>query len=159
MEVKLNDKVIGQAAVIEGTSYLPVRALANEFQLDVAVNTTTITLTSPSAEENAKEAQQQQDESDKATKIKTLTSQIELSKHNIEEFTKGVETAEKKVSSAKLTYDEVMANPNASKEFKDNEAKRYELVKQALDNIKSLLSKEQAKLADLEAQLTALQQS
>jgi hypothetical protein len=157
LEVKLNDKVIGQAAVIEGTSYIPVRAFANEYQLEVAVDSKSITLTSPTAEENAKEAQRQQDESDKATKITTLNSQIEISKANVESYSNGVEYAEKKLASVKISYDEVMSNPNGSQEYKDSETKRYEGFKQTLENAKALLAKEQANLADLESQLAALQ--
>jgi hypothetical protein len=157
LEVKLNDKVIGQAAVIEGTSYLPVRALANEFQLDVAVNTTTITLSSPSAEENAKEAQRQQDESDKSTKIRTLTSQIELSKEKIAGYEESVTFCEKRVTETKANVDYLANTGKGDQVQKDLTKQSYDAAVAALENVNSLLAAEKINLADLEAQLAALQ--
>ena len=46
MTVKLNTKKIGDAVVINGTSYLPVRATANAFKAGVVLNSTEINLTS-----------------------------------------------------------------------------------------------------------------
>lgn len=49
MNVKVNDKTIGSAAVINGTSYLPVRAIANELKLQVKVSGGEIKLTTSGA--------------------------------------------------------------------------------------------------------------
>lgn len=158
MEVRLNDKVIGNAAVIDGTSYIPVRSFANEFQLDVSVNTKTITLTSPSAEENAKEAQLQQDESDKLTKIRTLTSQIKISKEKVTQYAESVTLCEKRVSEAKVKVDYLASTGKGDQVQKDLTQQSYESAVAALENVNSLLAAEKTNLADLESQLAALQQ-
>lgn len=46
MTVKLDNNKIGDAVVIKGVSYLPVRATANAFNAEVAVNSSEINLTS-----------------------------------------------------------------------------------------------------------------
>lgn len=157
MDIKLNGTSIGQGAVIEGTSYIPVRAAANALGLEVKVDSKQVDLKGKSGEELAAIAQKEQDESDKQTKIATLKSQIEISKVNVEAYSQGVEYAEKKLASVKISYDEVMSNPNGSQDYKESETKRYEGFKQMLENAKALLTKEQANLADLEAQLAELQ--
>lgn len=45
MTVKVNDKTIGSAAVINGTSYVPVRSIADELKMQVKVSGGDINLT------------------------------------------------------------------------------------------------------------------
>lgn len=49
MTVTLNDKSIGEAPVIGGTSYVPVRTAANELGLEVKVSGNEIELSSPAS--------------------------------------------------------------------------------------------------------------
>ncbi|KGE19405.1 hypothetical protein [Paenibacillus wynnii] len=44
LEIKLNGTSIGQGAVIDGTSYLPVRAAANALGLEVSVDSKQVNL-------------------------------------------------------------------------------------------------------------------
>lgn len=157
LDIKLNGKSIGQGAVINGTSYLPVRSAANALGLEVNVDSKQVDLQGKSSEELASIAQKEQSEMDKSEKVMALKSQIEIAKRNIEELTNGLEQAQKRVDAKKINYESVMNNPNASQEGKDLEAKTYELMKQSLENVKNSLSAEQQKLTDLEAQLAELQ--
>jgi predicted RNase H-like nuclease (RuvC/YqgF family) len=158
LEVKLNDKVIGQAAVIEGTSYIPVRAFANEYQLDVAVDSKTITLTSPSSEENAKLAQEQEDAANLPIKIENLKNQITFSKEKIASLESGIADAELEVKKFKEQLDTANSNAALGQVYKDRAKNNYDAAVQGLESGKSELAKEQTNLADLEAQLAALQQ-
>lgn len=57
MDVKVNDKSIGSAAVINGTSYVPLRAIANELNMQVNVSSGNINLKTaslPGAEKEGK---------------------------------------------------------------------------------------------------------
>lgn len=84
MEVELNNKSIGQAAVMEGTSYLPVRAIAEGLDLKIAVTTDKIKLTSPSAEENAKKADEEQEQfNQKYKSISEINEEIRTVKSRI----------------------------------------------------------------------------
>ncbi|OMF98174.1 hypothetical protein [Paenibacillus sp. FSL R7-0337] len=157
LDIKLNGNSIGQGAVIDGTSYLPVRAAANALGLEVSVDSKQVDLQGKSSEELAEIAKKQQADMDKNEKIASLKSQIEISKSKVASYAKAVESGEKMVETKKQTYDEVMNNPNAGQEGKDLETKTYELAKQALETRKANLAAEQANLADLESQLAELQ--
>lgn len=164
MEVKLNDKVIGQAGVIEGTSYIPVRAFANEYNLDVEVNSTTITLTSPSAEENAKLAQDMQakaDEQQRGIDLKATTDKINRdivsSQRKIDSYIKYIEAAEIDITRKKTMLDTVNENPQSPAEYKKEAENKYNVALQAKEALQKKLTDETKILADLKAQLAALQ--
>ena len=157
LDIKLNGTSIGQGAVIDGTSYIPVRAAANALGLEVSVNSKQVDLQGKTSEELTAIAQKEQEETDNTGKIASLNAQIKISKSKVESYVKAVESGEKMVETKKQTYDEVMNNPYAGQEGKDLEARTYELAKQALETRKANLAEEKAKLADLEAQLAELQ--
>lgn len=158
MEVELNSKAIGQAAVMDGTSYLPVRALADGLDLKIDVTKDKIKLTSPSAEENAIKAEEEQEQANqKHAKISEINSKIRTIKAAI-----------------KYNEDVITWSPNRIKEWetKLNAYKPYpneygDRIAQAeaeIAKIKADVSKAQEELAtdkvlltDLESQLAELQ--
>lgn len=158
MEVKLDDTVIGQAAVIEGTSYIPIRAFANQYNLGIDVDATTITLTSPSSEESDKIAKEQQDVMDKAVKASDLKSLIEKSKRDMTVYEQAITDNEKRSADTKVILDDLISNNKGDQVTRDSVKQTYDRAVAAVESNKALLAKEQANLADLEAQLAALQQ-
>lgn len=155
LDVKLNDKMIGQAAVIEGISYITVRAFANEYQL--AVDSKTITLSLPSAEKNAKIAHEQQAEIDKTAQINSLTKAIKSSKEKIKNLEDAIASGERTVSDAWSAFETVNNNAKASNDLKKERKQIFNTAVAALDTTKAALDEEQQNIAKLQAQLAELQ--
>lgn len=100
MDVNLNKKAMGQAVVIEGKSYLPVRSMAEGMNLNVDVQSKTINLTNnglseedrAALEESAKRAQEEQDKANtEAEKVNVI-----ISKKNDIKYTQGLIEKNKK---------------------------------------------------------------
>ncbi|MGR6764448.1 hypothetical protein ACU1JV_21845 [Paenibacillus sp. T2-29] len=104
MNVKLNDKSIGQAAVIEGTSYLPVRALSENLGVTVGVNNSEIKLQQEGSgsvsEVKAQDSVVSQEDEDyaKSKKIETLKNTIENTEKRSKELQVRVDHFEKNLT-------------------------------------------------------------
>lgn len=104
MDVKLNDKSIGQAAVIEGTSYLPVRALSENLGVTVGVNNTEIKLRQEGSgsvsEVKAQDSVVSQEDEDyaKSKKIETLKNTIDNTEKRSKELQVRVDHFEKNLT-------------------------------------------------------------
>ncbi|MFD2334712.1 hypothetical protein ACFSR7_36170 [Cohnella sp. GCM10020058] len=77
-DVTLNGKTVGQAAIINNSSYLPVRAMSDSLGLGIDLSGGKINLTEPSKEVNKPVT-----ETDPADTVESLTSQINLTKSRI----------------------------------------------------------------------------
>lgn len=148
MNVKLEDKDIGQAAVIDGTSYLPVRALAEELNLIVDVSPGEIKLSNPSAEENAKKAAEEQAVMDQLTdlgnKKSKISSEIESVKSTIASDQEIVAKNQAKLDS---TY----------KEIRDVAQSNIAKLNQRITENQAKMSQYETELADVEARIAALE--
>lgn len=167
MTVTLDDKSIGEAPVIGGTSYVPVRTAANELGLEVKVSGNEIQLTSPEEEV--------QPDIPQADPVQDNSDQVEAQKDSITRETNAIKVQIKE-------YESVVANKEAilrgieSDEFtlknmEDSRAKGSDFYSQAsidstkarIENSKKILADAEEnlpllnkKLVDLESQLAAL---
>ncbi|KWX71627.1 hypothetical protein AMQ84_27280 [Paenibacillus riograndensis] len=157
LDIKLNGSSIGQGAVINGTSYLPVRSAANALGLEVSVDSNQVNLSGNSSEENAKIAQEQQAEMDKATKISELKIFIEASQKKIKSKEAIIASGEKTVLSYKEKVEYLNSTGIGDQVTRDTTNKAYTDAQAALEANKSALAAEQKNLADLQAQLAELQ--
>lgn len=157
LDIKLNGKSIGQGAVINGTSYLPVRSAANALGLGVKVDSTTVDLTGKSNEELAAIAKKEQQEMDRLDQISKTQALIEKSKRDIDGYESSLESSESTLKSRKEQLDTVNSNPNIGEVYKDRAQNNYDEAVKSIDELKTKIEAEKKNLADLEAQLAALQ--
>ncbi|MNC42745.1 hypothetical protein D3C75_915710 [compost metagenome] len=157
LDIKLNGKSIGQGAVINGTSYVPVRSAANALGLEVKVDSTTVDLNGKSNEELAAIAKKEQQEMDRLDQINKTQALIEKSKRDIDGYESSLESSESTLKSRKEQLDTVNSNPNIGEIYKDRAQNNYDEAVKSIDELKSKLEAEKKNLADLEAQLAALQ--
>ncbi|MBY9081193.1 hypothetical protein KIH86_23890 [Paenibacillus sp. HN-1] len=161
LDIKLNGKSIGQGAVINGTSYLPVRSTAKALGLEVKVDSTTVDLTGKSSEELSAIAKAEQkemtDKENKENKITDLTARIEKSKKDISGYESAIDASQSNVTSRKAQLDAANSNPNLAQVYKDRAQSNYDEAVISLELAKASLEAEKKNLADLEAQLAALQ--
>lgn len=177
MTVKLDDKKIGDAVVINGTSYLPVRATANAFNAEVAVNSSEISLTSgndvadepviegaKTAEQNAEIAKEQQKESEantaKMNKLYTDKRAVEVKIEKAESLTLIVngESYKRLQDKVKLFEERVSSYPDRPEFVIELESYKSDLaiMDKSIADAKANLPIWEKELADLEAQLAAL---
>lgn len=157
LDIKLNGKSIGQGAVINGTSYLPVRSAANALGLGVKVDSTTVDLTGKSSEEISAIAAAEQAEMDKQTEIERLTLLIDLSKKRVAVYESGVANNQSSADQLKESYDILSQRSGVSEEKKEQAKAKYDESVRAVNVVKDKLEAEKQNLADLEAQLAKLQ--
>lgn len=166
--VKKNGKVIGDGAVINGTTYLPVRAIVNTINgIEVgSVDSTEVNLITPSSDDLAVIAAKEQEEMDRKTKeyndavtelrtnIKSVQKQIEEAQFNI-----NIEETSTSYKTAKIAvelYEKGNGGANSESGYLAYKAEYDRLNKAKEDAILSLPRlKEQ--LAGLESQLAELQ--
>jgi hypothetical protein len=162
LDIKLNGASIGQGAVINGTSYLPVRAAANALGLEVNVDSKQVDLTHNSKMENNIQAEKEQqkfiDDETKTNDITTLNAQIKISNQKISSLETAIINSDKTVTARLNQLNIAKENSQISKEILDRAQKNYDDAVKALENNKLNLQTEQQNLAELESQLTALQQ-
>ncbi|MEI2285029.1 hypothetical protein [Paenibacillus polysaccharolyticus] len=158
MTVTLDNKNIGEAPVIGGTSYVPVRTAANSLGLEVTVEGNEIKLSSPedvlSNEEMAAIAKQQQEEAEKAAAVENKKNE---EKKKVEE---AIETAKRKITNAdnsiansSTLLEHAKAGKAAGAVGMDSIIKAYE---EDIVSAKSFKEQQEKELANLESQLAAL---
>lgn len=157
LDIKLNGKSIGQGAVINGTSYLPVRSAANALGLGVTVDSTTVDLTGKSSEELAAIAAAEQAEMDRADQISKINALIERSKSLIAAYESGAAKNQSSADKLKESYEITIQRSGVSEENKAQAKSRYDEAVRAVNVVKEKLEAEKQNLADLEAQLAKLQ--
>jgi predicted RNase H-like nuclease (RuvC/YqgF family) len=166
MEIKLNGKSIGQGAVIDGTSYIPVRSAANALGMGVSVDSTQVNLTTlNSAEQNAAIAReeqakmdQEQQGKDNAAFIEKLNRDIASSKRKIESYNNAMNRISNEITRTKNMLDTVNANAQAPEESIKEAQEKYNTAVNAESEMQKKIDAEQKNLADLESQLASLQQ-
>lgn len=151
MDVNLNKKAMGQAVIIEGKSYLPVRSVAEGMNLKVDVQDKTINLNGLSAEENAKIAQEEQERLNQEVKKKNLISdkkiEIDILKENIGGTKYMLADVEKEI--AQLIENMGQTAANNSPIYKDA-VDRKSLFEQRLVEFDEKLKVLESELAELE---------
>lgn len=161
LEVKLNGTSIGQGAVIDGTSYLPVRAAASALGLEVNVDSKQVDLKSATRDELAQKADIEQqaltDSETKSNTITTLNALIKLSNQKIGSLETAITGSEKTVATRLDQLNAAKGNAQISEEIMNRAQSNYDEAVKYLDINKAKLTAEQANLADLEAQLAELQ--
>lgn len=148
MNVKLEDKDIGQAAVIDGTSYIPVRALADELKLKVSVSTGEIILSNPTANEYAQQAGIEQEAADNQAKLNNkkveIQRKIDLIKVDIASDQEIIAINQTKLESP-------------YKEIRDVAQKNIDKLNQSIADNQTKLIQWESELADVNAQIAALE--
>lgn len=162
MTVSLDDKKIGDAPVIGGTSYVPVRTAANELGLEVAVEGNEIKLSTPEEEtvvttpvtEGAVEVNKEE--------LTIEISNINVEIRNLEDVLSKKETILRRINSDSEYLKKMEESKSRGSDFYSDEL--IESTREGIANSqKTLLDAEteipklKAKLADFEAQLAALE--
>lgn len=143
MDVNLNKKSMGQAVIIEGKSYLPVRSVAEGMNLKVDVQDKTINLNGLSAEEYAQLAKED-DERAKAEAIKN--GQISKIKRDIEILQDYIKTTEWQLSE---TEKELQTATEGTMKYK-GAVDGIEFLKNRLVDLNEQMNKLESELAELE---------
>lgn len=165
MTVKLDNKSIGEAPVIGGTSYVPVRTAANELGLEVSVEGNEIQLTSVEGTEGAEGTTTIRDTSDQtAEKKDEITRNMNNIKVKITEYESVLTNKEailRGIESDEFTLKNMEDSRARGSEFYSLESiqgtkDRIANSKKLLEDAEANLPKLKAELADLEAQLAAL---
>lgn len=169
LEVKLDNKSIGQAAVINGTSYLPIRSMANALDVEVAsVDSKEVNLSSseqPVSEPVTEPTTETPPASgttdpitsggdtntiDNSAKIASLQKQISDVQYTITSRDNFIKGRESKLSDFKAV---AQANPDENNPFWDFVKSTEKEIADAQADLKV----QQEKLADLQTQLAELQ--
>jgi|GEM_PF-3039027 len=161
MTVTLDNKKIGEAPVIGGTSYVPVRTAANELGLEVKVSGNEIELTTPtddgvlSNEEMAQIAKEQQAEMDR------LTAEENTKSENLRKLKQDIETAERKIFNADNSItvatrmlEDAKSGKAAGAQGMDPMIQAYE---EEIESATKNKAEQQIVLADLKTQLAVLE--
>jgi len=157
ISVKLNGKKIDQGAVINSTTYVPLRSTATALGMEVSVNSTEVNLTSSTGAV---------DDSDAVTfKKDELRTKIGNLKVKINEATSVLENEEAANNSIKFANEMIdlqkLYKDDRSPLYDESRIKQYEdqiaLTKKLLSDAEANLPIWKAELADLEAQLATLQ--
>ncbi|MNP00410.1 hypothetical protein D3C76_922000 [compost metagenome] len=163
MTVTLDDKSIGEAPVIGGTSYVPVRTAANELGLEVAVEGNEIKLSSP--EDGEQNVVITRDNSDQVTAQKDgITRETNAIKVQIKEYESVISNKEsilRGIESDSEYLKKMEESRERGSEFystalidgtKDSIANSKKILEDAEKNLPLL----KQNLSDLESQLAAL---
>lgn len=156
MSVKLNKKTIGQAAVINGVSYLPVRAVANELNLGVGVSGQDVNLTfsenvsKKAAEEQAEIDRKAEEANQKNTAILKLKQEIEDVKNNISGLEKAIPDLEKKIADNQNLADTATVSKDLYQQNVDAFTKDLAAAKDKLQSLNKELTELETKLVGLE---------
>lgn len=151
MNVNYNSKFIGEAPVINGVSYIPVRAAANELGLGIEVEKE-INLIAPEVSESSTEPSLPDTSTtapvvDNTEKIKKLNEQIIYLKDSI---------AQKERE--QLEYAEhIKSEPDPDSKDYASQKNIYDMMKQKYNTNVRLLETQKKNLADYESQLAELQ--
>lgn len=148
MTVTLNDKSIGEAPVIGGTSYVPVRVAANELGLEVNVTGSEIKLTTP------------EEQSDSEVISPTTEEPTAVDGAKIKELEIKIERVKRKIASSKTALanrgNELEAAKGVVAAGSDGFVSVVESLQKSYDESVKYIADQEKELADLEAQLAAL---
>jgi hypothetical protein len=165
LDIKLNGSSIGQGAVINGTSYIPVRSAANALGLEVNVDNTQVNLTETSNEDNARIAQEEQAKMDKEQKENDdaaykdkLNRDITSSKRKLESYTKALTLSESEIVRTKAMLDTINANPQAPADSIKEAQDKYNTALSAKEAMQKKINDETKVLSDLQTELSKMQQ-
>ncbi|WP_339188332.1 hypothetical protein MKX33_00525 [Paenibacillus sp. FSL R5-0490] len=151
MTVTLDNKSIGEAPVIGGTSYVPVRTAANELGLEVKVSGNEIKLTTP---EEVNEpvvttpTEQPVVEVD-SDKKQAVSQEIETAKRSLQSAEKSLELNRKQLTDFKTAAEADPSGKTPLWTMVTEMQKDVDAGQKSVDTLK-------AELASLEAQLAAL---
>jgi hypothetical protein len=143
MNVKVNDKLIGSAAVIEGTSYVPVRAIANELNMDVTVSGSDINLTTAASTLTKIAQQEEADAKQKEQKAGALESKKKILQNDLDATTAAVQTLKTKTI------------PDLEKGTSSTDRTRLDIAKKNLARLEQKLVDLNTQMADLNSQIQA----
>ncbi|MBB6672629.1 hypothetical protein [Cohnella nanjingensis] len=141
-DVKLNGKTIGQAAIIDGTSYLPVRSMANSLNLGVDTNGGTINLTSDESQPTPTPAPTDITLGPDPTPTPDIKSEKEILTEKLQGVNGKIWSLNKFLSTFKPIVESGKSSPEGQKQ-----------LDQQLEDYNSQLADLQKQKADLEAQL------
>lgn len=141
MTVTLDNKSIGEAPVIGGTSYVPVRIAANSLGLEVKVNGNEINLTSPTETTVTEQEEPVNDTAKKELEIKIeqVERKIASSKTSLESKEKELDAAKGVVASGSVGFVSVV-----------------ESLQKSYDESKKYIAEQEKELINLQSQLAAL---
>lgn len=169
--VKLDKVEIGQAAIIDGVSLLPLRAISNALDVGVDYTSEEINLTSGGGatlntadadtpltkEQNAELARIQQEQSESETaKINKLNSDKRALEIKIKNKKEEIASAEYNIQDSQLridTYKKVSVENEKTRAEVQSEINRYQA---SIDSGKVIIITAEKELTDLEAQLAAI---
>ena len=143
LNVKINNKSIGSGAVINGTTYVPIRAAANAMGMEVAkVDSKEVLIVTSDVQPTADDIQKENDKAVLTNKINGLKTVIKSSQDEINTLTD-------QVAELKVKADNDTSTVGTAKT-------QYNIFNKSLEEKKNELADQQKQLADLESQLEAL---
>jgi len=153
LNVKIDNKSIGSGAVINGTTYVPLRVTANEMGLEVTkVDSKEVTLSSGSTSTI-------QDNSDqirlKISDVESQISQVNTKIKYAQDILNGKDNIEKQIKSDE-EYAKTLELMKANGSSLYNEG-NYNAVLERIENSKSTLAKAESDLPELQKQLADLE--
>lgn len=158
LQVKIDNKTIGEGAVINGTTYVPLRVTANEMGLEVKkVDSKEVVLSSGEGSEiPVNDLPLPQDNSEK---IKSINDQISDLNKKIRESRDVLANREqllKEIESIKKTWVDISVS-DSLKGIKDEQIKIMENYQKLLTDAETNLPLYEKQLEDLKEQLAELQ--
>lgn len=152
MNVNYNSKFIGEAPVINGVSYIPVRAAANELGMGIEVGKE-IDLSAPQTSTGTDEVSETPKSTetpvvDNTGKINQLKEQIEFLKADIAKKEKEKSDFEETLKSKPAKFEEGIRG--------DSQRAFYDTIEQNYKSNDRILEMQKKNLADYEAQLAEL---
>lgn len=153
IQVEVDGQSMGQAPVIDGVSYLPVRKFGTKAGYDVAFGEGKATLTSEATANPTAINQQAKDEQD-AMDRENKISELKVKKTHIESR---ILEDEKMVTFNLNTIDKINKGVELEGKISEWDQESLDKAKAALVIVNKRIADAQAELADIEKQLTELE--
>ncbi|WP_199925699.1 hypothetical protein [Paenibacillus bouchesdurhonensis] len=154
LSVKLDDKSIGQGAVIDGTTYVPLRAAANELGMEVVKVDNKEVVLSSGSESAGNDIPKP---NDKSAQIQNLNAQIsELNKkiRNAEEILVNKERSEGAIEDMESMKEIIEKSWDLGSELYDKQT--YDMYVEKADNLRKVLKDAETNLPTYKQQLESL---
>ncbi|MGF6352491.1 putative RNase H-like nuclease (RuvC/YqgF family) [Paenibacillus sp. 4624] len=161
MTVSLDNKNIGDAPVIGGTSYVPVRTAANELGLEVSVEGNEIKLSTPEEEPVVSTPINEGTDEINKEELTVQISNLNVEIRNLEDVLSKKETILRRINSdteylKKMEESKARGSDFYSDALIETTKEGIANSKKTLSDAEAVLPKLQAKLTELESQLAAL---
>lgn len=149
--VKVDGKQIGNAAVVEGKSYLPVRDVANEMGLKIKVTKQEVTLTTNNEQSGTNH------ETETETEIQRLKTEREETSKKLEQYKGHLEHVRDRYQKAKKAHEDMTAR-TSDPLYVETTKVDYESAKSGYESLLKSIEDCEGELERIDARLNELGQ-